>query len=91
MAASGACLTVHFAGWVWGLQHTSLMHGLLLINATPLFMAGGTWLLRYPISSGELLGTAMGLLGVVMLCLGALSNGQVQPWGYLLFFTPTPP
>ncbi|GFR49511.1 hypothetical protein Agub_g11552, partial [Astrephomene gubernaculifera] len=36
LAASGACLAVHFGSWVWGLQHTSLPHSLLLVSATPL-------------------------------------------------------
>lgn len=78
LAASGACLCVHFGLWVYSVQTTSLAHSLLFVSATPLFLAGGAWLLRRPISRGELAGTAVGLAGAVLLATAAArSDAQV--------------
>lgn len=79
LAASGTCLCVHFAAWVYSVQATSLTHSLLFVSATPLFLAGGTWLLRKPISAGELAGTGVGAVGAVLLATDAArSDGQVR-------------
>ncbi|PRW45144.1 Permeases of the drug metabolite transporter family permease component [Chlorella sorokiniana] len=71
LAASGVCLALHFGTWVYSVQATSLTHSLLFVSATPLFLAGGTWLLGRPISAGELGGTAVGLAGGVLLATAA--------------------
>ncbi len=63
LAGSGACLAVHFGAWVWGLQHTSLTHSLLMVSATPLLLAGVALATGAPISRGELAGTVLGLAG----------------------------
>lgn len=52
LGISGTSLAVHFGAWVWSVEHTSLMHSLLFVSATPLILAGGAWLLRQPISRG---------------------------------------
>eukprot|EP00887_Chlorella_sp_A99_P004332 scaffold15.g4332.t1 len=71
LALSGSALAVHFGSWVWSMEHTSLTHSLLFVSATPLLLALGTWLLRMPISRGELLGTLVGLVGAVLLATAA--------------------
>ena len=79
LAASGVCLCFHFGSWVYSVEATSLTHSLLLVSASPLFLAGGAWLLRQPISGGELGGTAMGLVGTVVLATAAArSDAQVR-------------
>lgn len=49
---SGISLAVHFGTWVWGLQHTSLPHSLLIMSSTPLVIAIGSLLLGQPLSIG---------------------------------------
>lgn len=67
LAASGACLAVHFGGWVWGIEHTSLPHSLLFVSFTPVLLACGAAALGQPTSLGEVLGTALGVGGSVLL------------------------
>jgi drug/metabolite transporter (DMT)-like permease len=71
LVASGTCLCFHFGLWVLAVETTSLTHSLLFVSSAPLFLAGGAWLLRQPISRGELTGTALGLLGAVLLATAA--------------------
>ena len=79
LAASGTCLCFHFGLWVLSVETTSLAHSLLFVSATPLFLAGGAWLLRQPISAGELAGAGLGLLGAVLLATAAArSDAQVR-------------
>jgi hypothetical protein len=39
-ALSGVALALHFATWVWSLQHTSLAHSLLLVSTSPVLNVG---------------------------------------------------
>ena len=52
------------------LQHTSLVHAYLFVSVTPLAIAVGSLLLRKPISSGEVAGTLLGVVGAAVLTLG---------------------
>ena len=61
---------------VWGIEHTSLIHSYLCMATTPIFIAGGTWVLRRPISRTELGGTALGTFGTVLLTLGPAAKGS---------------
>ena len=61
---------------VWGIEHTSLIHAYLCVATTPIIIAGGTWILRRPISRGELGGTALGAVGTVLLTLGPAPKGS---------------
>jgi len=63
------------ASQVWGLEHTSLIHAYLCVSTTPIIIAGGTWILRRPISWGELGGTLLGAGGTVLLTLGPGAKG----------------
>jgi drug/metabolite transporter (DMT)-like permease len=84
LVVSGTCLCFHFGAWVFSVEATSLTHSLLFVSATPLFLAAGTWLLRKPISAGELAGTAAGLAGGVLLATAAArSDAQVTVRGDL--------
>ena len=67
MMFSGACLAAHFGLWVWGLQHTSLPHSLLLVCCTPLLLSFGSLVLCFPISRGEIGGSMLGALGVALM------------------------
>ena len=71
---------------MWGIEHTSLIHAYLCVATTPIIIAGGTWILRRPISRGELGGTALGAVGTVLLTLGpAAKESQVWRLCCLLF------
>ena len=61
---------------MWGIEHTSLIHAYLCVATTPIIIAGGTWILRRPISRGELGGTALGAVGTVLLTLGPAAKGS---------------
>ncbi|KAG2485643.1 hypothetical protein HYH03_015615 [Edaphochlamys debaryana] len=76
LAGSGACLGVHFGAWVWGLQHTSLTHSLLMVSATPLLLAALALATGSPMSRGELGGAVLGLAGAVVLSVGASSGSE---------------
>lgn len=73
---SGTSLAVTFGSWVWGIEHTSLIHAYLLVSVTPIAIAAGTWLLRRPISNGELAGTALATFGAGLLTLGPAAKGS---------------
>ncbi|GLC33755.1 hypothetical protein PLESTM_000107800 [Pleodorina starrii] len=78
LVGSGACLAVHFGSWVWGLQHTSLTHSLLLVSATPLLLAALALTTGSRLSAGELGGTLLGLAGAVVLSVGASGGGEAR-------------
>ena len=68
--------TLRLAAQVWGIEHTSLIHSYLCMATTPIFIAGGTWIMRRPISRTELAGTALGAVGTVLLTLGPAAKGS---------------
>lgn len=78
LAGSGACLAAHFGTWVWGLDHTSIPHGLLFVTTTPLIMTVAALVMRVPISRGEVLGAVGGFCGMVLLCLDTASRKEVR-------------
>ena len=61
---------------MWGIEHTSLIHAYLLVSVTPIAIAAGTWLLRRPISRGEIGGTALATMGAGLLNLGPAAKGN---------------
>lgn len=67
---------VHFGGWVWGIEHTSLPHSLLFVSFTPVLLACGAAALGQPISLGEILGTALGVGGSVLLLMDVPYDGS---------------
>ncbi len=60
---SGVCLWVHFASWVWSLDHTSLTHSLLFVTAHPLIIVTGMILMRMSPHRWEIWGATLGVLG----------------------------
>ena len=51
--ASGLCLAIDFAFWVWGLKYTSLSHSLFLSSSAPPVLALGSLIIGVPISCGK--------------------------------------
>lgn len=77
LSLSSASLALHFAFWVWSLEHTSLVHALLWVSATPLIIAAISWAAQRPISRGEQAGALLGLVGGLVLAHGADGGEQV--------------
>lgn len=63
---SGACLWIHFASWVWSLDHTSLTHSLLFVTAHPLIIVCGMMVLRMAPHRWEISGAILGVLGAII-------------------------
>ena len=67
LITSGVFLGAHFALWVIGLQNTSLPRSLLLVCSTPLIISLGALACGFPVSLGELAGSALGVAGAALL------------------------
>jgi drug/metabolite transporter (DMT)-like permease len=78
LAGSGVFLAVHFGAWVWGLEHTSLTHSLVFVSFTPVLLAAGQFALRHPVSKGELIGSAVALLGGIFMAGGASARKEQE-------------
>ncbi|KAK9824921.1 hypothetical protein WJX74_006823 [Apatococcus lobatus] len=83
MLASGTFLALHFACWVWSIDHTSLPHALLFVSSTPITVAAGMLLLRKPIFLGEVGGSLMALGGMIVLTHNTGKDQQVTIAGDL--------
>ena len=66
---SGICLWIHFASWVWSLDHTSLTHSLLFVTAHPLIIVGGMFILRMDPHRWEVWGAVVGAVSYTHLTL----------------------
>jgi drug/metabolite transporter (DMT)-like permease len=61
-------LAAHFIAWTSGSRLTSAVNGSLLVNLAPAVMPFTMWLMnRERINRGEILGTAISMLGVLLL------------------------
>lgn len=63
---SGVCLWIHFASWVWSLDHTSLTHSLLFVTAHPLIIVSGMMMLRMTPHRWEITGAILGVFGAII-------------------------
>lgn len=72
LACSGSILGLHFGLYIWGLDHTTLAHTTLLVCSSPLILAAGRVVLRFPIQNLEMGGTLLGFGGVIVSVAGEL-------------------
>ena len=77
---SGTCLWIHFASWVWSLDHTSLTHSLLFVTAHPLIIVTGMFALRMNPHGWEVWGAILGVLGAIIAVQDA-GSGEVTLLG----------
>ena len=77
---SGICLWIHFASWVWSLDHTSLTHSLLFVTAHPLIIVCGMFVLRMAPHRWEVWGAVVGVLGAIIAVQDA-GSGEVTLLG----------
>ena len=65
---SGAVLALHFGVWVASLERTSITASVVLVTTQPIFVGLGAWLfLREPPTKPVVLGTAIALVGALIL------------------------
>ncbi len=73
---SGLALAVHFATWFESLEWTSVAASVTLVQAQPLFVALGAWLLLRERLTGEMvLGIVVAMTGMVVMSLADLLAG----------------
>jgi drug/metabolite transporter (DMT)-like permease len=77
IVGSGLCLWIHFASWVWSLDHTSLTHSLLFVTAHPLVIVAGLYLMGRSINRKQATGAIVGFLGAAITLLGFTTEGEV--------------
>eukprot|EP01137_Pigoraptor_chileana_P018293 Opistho-2@77552 len=73
----GLVLSLHFATWLYSLEHTSLPHSLLLVCMHPVLIVGAMLLIGVPVGRWEVLGTAISFGGTVLLMRDVESDGEV--------------
>lgn len=86
IVGSGVCLWIHFASWVWSLDHTSLTHSLLFVTAHPLVIVAGMLVLGKSLSRKEIAGSIIGFIGAAITLLGITTEGDVTLVGDLAAF-----
>ncbi|UWG50255.1 Permease of the drug/metabolite transporter (DMT) superfamily [Halalkaliarchaeum sp. AArc-CO] len=73
---SGAALAIHFGAWFESLDWTSVAASVTLVQAQPVFVALGAWLLlRERVTRRMVLGILVAVAGMVGLSLGDLLGG----------------
>ena len=73
---SGVALAVHFAAWFESLAWTSVAASVTLVQAQPLFVAVGAWLLlEERLNARIVLGIAVAVVGMVTMSVGDLLGG----------------
>ena len=77
VVGSAICLWIHFASWVWSLDHTSLTHSLLFVTAHPLVIVSGLYLMGRSINRKQATGAIVGFLGAAITLLGVTTEGDV--------------
>ncbi|XP_024544748.1 uncharacterized protein LOC9644301 [Selaginella moellendorffii] len=76
LGISALAIALHFALWVWSLDHTSLPHSLLFVSMPPLIIAVLSWLRCKPLSKGENAGVFLGFAGVLIIAFASKSDGD---------------
>ena len=73
---AGIALAVHFAAWFESLAWTSVAASVTLVQAQPLFVAVGAWLLlRERLTRGMVAGVVVAVAGMATMSLGDLLGG----------------
>jgi len=73
---SGIALALHFAAWFESLNWTSVAASVTLVQAQPVFVALGAWLLlRERVTSRMTVGIAVAVAGMMAMSLGDLLGG----------------
>jgi len=83
----GIFLGIHLVSWTYGARMTPAANATLIVNLVPVAMPlYSHFLLSEPLSRHEWLGTALAMIGVLILCIGDLSLDIRYVWGDLTCF-----
>jgi len=75
-ALAGVALALHFAAWFESLEWTSVAASVTLVQAQPVFVALGAWvLLRERVTRRMVVGIAIAVFGMITMSLGDLLGG----------------
>ena len=78
LALGGLCLAVHFGAWITSLKYVPIATSVVLVNSHPLFVVVASYFfLGERPTRRSLIGTAIGLAGMVVMSYDAL--GHLQP------------
>jgi drug/metabolite transporter (DMT)-like permease len=86
LALSGAFLCLHFAAWVWSLEHTSLTHSLLFVTAHPFVVVAWMALNKEHLQRLVLIGAGLGFIGAAIALQDTQGEGEVTLIGDLAAF-----
>ncbi len=82
---AGGCLALHFALWIASLSHTSVASSVVLVTATPLFVALASWLLfAERLRRATFAGIAVSLVGAMLIGYAGVRHGGTAVSGNLL-------
>ena len=71
-------LAAHFGSWVWSLDHTSLVHSLLLVTSHPLVVVLLMPILGSKIRRGHVIGASVGFFGAALTLKDIDADGEVE-------------
>lgn len=78
--AAGAALAVHFVVWFESLDHTTVAASVTLVQAQPVFVVAGAWLLLGErVTPRSAAGVAVAVVGMAVLSFGASLLAAVDP------------
>ena len=82
LAVGGLCLAVHFGAWITSLKYVPIATSVVLVNSHPLFVVIASYFfLGERPARRSLIGTAIGLAGMVVMSHDALGNLQPAVMG----------
>jgi len=78
LALGGLCLAVHFGAWITSLKYIPIATSVVLVNSHPLFVVAASYLfLGERPQRRALIGTAIGILGMMIMSYNALGDLQL--------------
>lgn len=86
LTLSGVFLCLHFAAWVWSLEHTSLTHSLLFVTAHPFVVVAWMVLNKEQLQRLVLIGAGLGFIGAAIALQDTQGGGEVTLIGDLAAF-----
>ena len=85
LVGSGLALALHFAAWIASLEYTSVASSVVLVTASPVFVAlGSHFLLHERVTRQVAAGIALGLVGVAVVSGGDFTLGRRELLGDML-------
>lgn len=82
LLVGGCCLALHFGAWITSLKYIPIATSVVLVNSHPLFVVIASYFfLGERPQRRSLIGTAIGLIGMIVISGGALTDFQVAMKG----------